>query len=523
MLRVLLVSVAVLALLVGGTGVWVYARLDRNIHAAALFTGTTGTAGVEKADPFGHTPINLLVIGSDARANATDCHLGGGCGSATSTAGSNADVEMLVHVSADRSNATVMSIPRDTVTQIPACNDPAQHLSTPGYYGMINSALTYGPGCQVAAIHQLTGIPIDHFVMVDFSGVVTMSDSIGGVSVCVSDNVYDTYSHLKLAKGNHTLTGVAALEFLRSRHAFGDGGDLGRTYAQHLYLASMIRTLKSAGTLTDPATVYALADAATQAVTVDTGLGSIASLIGLAADVAKVPAARITLTTMQTDPDPTNGNRLVVAPAAHSLFQTIIADQPLTSAAPSSTAPSPTGSSTSSPSPSASTPEASRTAAAPARAMIALQVSNAGTVSGRATALTAALVADGFTRASTAADAPTTLPQTVLAYGPGQLSDAQTVAAVLGLPATALVAGTGHGLVLSIGTDWPSGTVFPGGASSPVDTAQALTGTHVQTADQSGGCAPVSQYRTVEFNHVIMSPGQAYAAATRERIPDSAP
>ena len=103
--------------------------------------------------------------------------------------------------------------------------------------------------------------------MVDFAGVVTMSDAVGGASVCVSGNVYDTYSQLKLKKGTHTLQGVAALEFVRSRHGFGDGSDLGRTYAQHIFLSAVIRSLKQTSVLAHPGAVLSLADAATKALT----------------------------------------------------------------------------------------------------------------------------------------------------------------------------------------------------------------------------------------------------------------
>jgi LCP family protein required for cell wall assembly len=301
---------SVLVLGTAGVGWWFYEHLNGNINSVSL----DGKGGEEKADAFGRTPINILVMGSDGRTSKTDCKLGGGCSKTGVQTGSNADVEMVVHISADRSNATVMSIPRDTMTHVPACKDSKSGQSTAGYYGQINSALQYGPACQVATVHQLTGIPIDHFVKLDFSGVVKMSDAVGGVSVCVSDDVYDTYSHLKLSKGTHTLKGVAALEFVRSRHGFGDGSDLGRTVSQHIFLSAMIRKFKSAGTLTDPAAVYDLADAATKALTVDDGLGTVKKLIGLADDVNKVPTKRMTFTTMQTGADASDSNRVVVRP-----------------------------------------------------------------------------------------------------------------------------------------------------------------------------------------------------------------
>ena len=346
MLKVLSFSAAgVLVLGAAGVG-YVYEHLNGNIRTASLYTDSPGSTqadaghrssglGTEKPDAFGHTPLNILLIGSDTRSSAADCRIGGDCGP-----GANADVEMLVHLSADRSNATVMSIPRDTMMDTPACTDPATGDRTSGSYSQINSALQYGPACSVAAVHKLTGIPIDHFVMIDFSGVVSMSDAVGGVNVCVDNNVYDPYSGLKLAKGTHTLKGAAALEFLRTRHGFDDGSDLGRTYAQHVFITQMISRAKSAGTLSDPAALWRLANSATKALTVDTGLGSLAKLIGLGEDMGKVPANRITLTTMQTHADPQDPNRVVVDAKAQQLFDAITDDRPLTAAGavPSSSA-----------------------------------------------------------------------------------------------------------------------------------------------------------------------------------------
>jgi LCP family protein required for cell wall assembly len=324
-LRIAALLTAVLVLLAAGTGAWLFDHLDGNIRGMPLFGGALGDAGRETPDAFGRTPINVLVIGSDARADRSDCAIGGDCGP-----GRNADVEMLLHLSADRSNATVMSVPRDTVTRLPGCQDPVHHTYQPPHLAQINSSLESGPGCTVAAVHALTGIPVDHFMMIGFTGVVRMSDAVGGVPVCVSADLYDPYSHLKLSRGRHVLKGLAALEYLRSRHAFGDGSDLGRTYAQHLYLASLLRKLKSAGTLTSPTAVYGLADAATRALTVDTGLDSVSKLLRLAGALNRVPASRVTFTTMQNQPDPADPDRVVVSPAAKALFSAILHDRSLT-------------------------------------------------------------------------------------------------------------------------------------------------------------------------------------------------
>jgi LCP family protein required for cell wall assembly len=501
-LKIIGISLSVVIVLTAGAGWWFYQHLNGNIHSVAL----DGKGGTEKADAFGRTPINILVMGSDGRTSSEDCKLGGGCSKTGVQTGSNADVEMVVHISADRSNATVMSIPRDTMTKVPACTDSETRQSTNGYYGQINSALQYGPACQVATVHQLTGIPIDHFVKLDFSGVVKMSDAVGGVSVCVSDNVYDTYSHLKLSKGDHTLKGQGALEFVRSRHGFGDGSDLGRTTTQHIFLSSMIRKFKSAGTLTDPTAVYGLADAATKALTVDDGLGTVKKLISLASDVNKVPTKRMTFTTMQTAPDPTDNNRLVVGPGARTLFSTIANDQSLTTGSGGKSA--------------AASATAKPTASAVPASKIAVTVGNGTTVPGRASDIATALTDQGFGSATVTHEALSSAT-TTLTYGTGQKDEAQTVAKALGLSSAHLKQGTGTGLTLVIGADWPSGTSFPGGGSSPApaDTHAAVSNAHASTADQAKTCAQVSQYRTVNLNGVSMTPAQAYAAA--KDTPDS--
>jgi LCP family protein required for cell wall assembly len=511
LLKIAAICLSALIVVTAGVGWWFYDHLNGNIDSVAL----DGMGGSETADEFGRTPINILVMGSDGRTDAADCKLGGGCSKTGIQKGSNADVEMVVHIAADRSNATIMSIPRDTMTDIPACTDKETGRSTPGYYGQINSALQYGPACQVATVHQLTGIPIDHFIKLDFSGVVKMSDAVGGVSVCVSDDVYDTYSHLKLSKGEHTLKGEAALQFVRSRHGFGDGSDLGRTVSQHIFLSAVMRKFKSAGTLTDPSKVYSLADAATKALTVDDGLDSVKKLVSLAAQVNKVPARRMTFTTMQTAPDPNNDERVVVGPGAKELFATIAHDQSLTtgsgkkSAAASATA-------TPSPTPTATVPPS----------QISVTVQNGTGITGRAAAVADALARQGFASGGGTGNALSPASATTLTYGPGQKAEAQTVAEALGLPSSHLEQGSGTGLVLVIGSDWTDGTSYPddggqddGSAPAPADTKAAVADAHAQTADQAKTCAKVSTYKTVSLNGVTMTPSQAYAAA--RDVPDS--
>jgi LCP family protein required for cell wall assembly len=498
-----LLSMVVLVVSVGGWLSSVY--LNGNISRSRLFLGL-GSQGTEKVDSAGHSPMNILVIGSDTRVSAEDCHLGGGCGP-----GGNADVEMVVHLSANRTNATVMSIPRDTVVDIPACRDPNNGQVYPETRrAQITTSLQHGgPGCTVATVHALTGVVVDHFVMVDFAGVVHMSDAVGGVDVCVDNNVFDPYSRLKLAKGTHTLVGLAALEFVRTRHGFGDGGDVGREAAQHMFLSALVNKLRNAGTLTNPATLYRLADAATKALTVDDGLAGVSRLIALAGQFNDVPTNRITFVTMPNVPYSRNPNWLSPAPTAQDVFHALADDRAL-SGGPSADAgpPAATG-------PTASATSDATVSAAPVDpAAVRVAVENASSHPGRATTITTYLREHGYTHATIDHNGSATAT-TRLTYQPADRPAAQAVATILGLPPEALSAtGTTPALRLRIGADWPTGTqlAHPAVSSAPATPPE---GANVLNAAATPGCVAVSTERTTQFG----TPIQAYAR--NPQVPDS--
>ena len=189
--RILRWVASVLSLLILGTagaGYLYYEHLNSKLKKADLTLGDKMRD--HKANAAGQTPMNILLIGSDARDSKENQELGG----AKENFGSPplADVQMLLHLSADRSNISVVSMPRDTMVKIPECKNP----DTDKRFAAVPEALTNeslqrgGPGCTVATWYELTGITIDHFMMIDFSGVVSMADAIGGVPVCVKDNVH---------------------------------------------------------------------------------------------------------------------------------------------------------------------------------------------------------------------------------------------------------------------------------------------------------------------------------------------
>ncbi|QMU74217.1 LCP family protein [Streptacidiphilus sp. P02-A3a] len=499
-------------LVVGGAGAgYIYYHLAGNIKSDPLYTGNNKAAavGVEKPDAFGRTPYNLLLIGSDTRDTAADAAIGGDAG-----AGANADVEMVVHLSADRSNITVMSIPRDLMTNLPACTDPTTGVSKDAHYGQINSTLDEGPSCTAKAIHQLTNIPIDDFAMVDFSGVEAMSNALGGVKVCVSSNMYDLNSGLKLSQGTHTLEGKSALEFLRTRDSFGDGSDnIGRTTATHIFFTDMIDKLKSGGTLGDPLALYNIADAATKALTVSPDIDNPVKLVEMAKDMNKVPTNRITFATMQNQQDTQPGytTKVVIAPGATTLFTAIANDQSLTTASGgSSSASKATASASATPAPPAPS--------APPASSITVSVYNGTSVDGWSDVIAQELVTDGFNPATTGYSDSASPATTVLTYGPGQAAQAQVTAKALGLPGSALKQGTSAGLSLVLGADWTSGTAFPHSkpVAPPVNTAAALANSHMQNGS-SNQCVAVS----TSYTQPGATPAMEYAE--HPNVPNSAP
>jgi LCP family protein required for cell wall assembly len=506
--RILLWTSGTLAflILVAAGGLYFYVqKLNGNIQKGALNNGGVVHAPPPKPDRFGRTPLNILLIGSDGRNNSSDCSLGGACDNSAP----HADVEMLVHLSADRSNASVLSIPRDTSVQISACTD-SNGVLHPAHRDIITDSLNYGPGCTVDTWEDLTHVHIDHYMMIDFSGVVQMADAIGGVSVCTKENVrdsevytdssgtHDIGSHLELTAGTHVITGQQALEWLRTRHAWGDGSDIGRTKAQHLYLNSMVRSMKSLGTLLDPFTLNKLAVAATKSLSVDTGLASVNALGDLALELNKVATDRITTLTMPWAPDPADPTaHLVPTQDAFTIFSMLENDVPLDKNGPSSTGtrPSPT------PTPAPTKPVDKGT--------VAVTVQNDSQQTGRGRMMTDYLAAHGFSQATLDTDSGQA-SATTLTYPSSQKAQAEAVAAALGLPAKALTAsgsgsGSGAGLKLVIGSDWTSGTNYL--AANPLPSAGALPTSAVtqNAAADTNDCMDVNPAPYTSFQ-----PGQTH-------------
>lgn len=444
-------GLALLVLGVSAAGYLYYEHLNGNIKKNKLNLGDK-QLDRSAANADGQRPLNILLLGSDSRNSKENQDLGGARDDADRPP--LADVQMLVHVSADRSNMSVISVPRDTRVTIPKCTDPDNgKVYKETNRQIINTSLgNGGPGCTVATWEELTGIPIDHFMMIDFAGVVSMADAVGGVPVCVDSNVYDSKSGLRLSKGSQTVKGEQALQWLRTRHGFEDGSDIGRTHAQHMYMNAMVRQLKGGTKLSDPGQLTDLAEAATRALTVDKDLGSVKKLYDLANDVKRVPSGRITMTTMPWVSDPQDPDAHVIPKPGDSdkLFSLVRNDVALDGKDKKKDG-----------------KDQKTTAPASPKQNVPVTVFNGtGTlveppVTGRGSDIAAFLVKQGFAKA-TADSTPRVQADTTLSYPRAvQRADALAVATALGLPESAVRHSPEvQQITLVVGGDWRTGTTY---------------------------------------------------------------
>jgi LCP family protein required for cell wall assembly len=212
---------------------------------------------------------NILVIGSDTR---TGQHGIGG-----NLPGCNcSDTLMLLHIAPGSQGVTVMSLPRDTVVPIEACapsdGTPGQQAN-PTAVERINAALQAGgPACTWKTVALETGVHIDHFIQLDFTGFEKIIDDLGGVTVCLPAPVNDPRSGLNLSAGRHHVWGREALAFWREREAVGQGSDLQRIQRDQFLMASLVQGIEHSGMANSPTKLLKVIGDAANAMTTDTGL-----------------------------------------------------------------------------------------------------------------------------------------------------------------------------------------------------------------------------------------------------------
>ncbi|MEV8568066.1 LCP family protein [Streptomyces sp. NPDC051322] len=456
-------GVMAFVLVSGSVGAYLlYEHFQGNIKTVDVVGGTNGSTA--------NQAVNILLIGTDKRTGK------GNEGYGDKGSVGHADTNILFHVSKDRTNATALSIPRDLITDIPDCQtkQPDGSIRTiPGTQQVrFNTSLGQDgrdPGCTMATVKKITGLTVDHFMMADFNAIKTLSTAVGGVEVCVAHPVDDKESHLKLPAGKSVVKGEQALAFVRTRHSFGNQGDLDRIKVQQQFLSSLIRKMTSSDMLTSPTKLYKLADAATKALTVDKQIGSISKLKALALDLKKVNPKNVTFATLPVLDNPAEKVHatVVINPTlADPLFSMMHDDVSLTEVKQKASA-------------AKSKQEALLKGTQAAASDVRVKVLNGGAVAGSAqTTLNWLQNTEGVLKSENGGNYKPDLKKTILKYAPNQADQARKLADMMGLPATAMKPGTKDAvgltpMTLILGADFQAaGTPIAAPTKAPKDIPQ---------------------------------------------------
>ncbi|MFK4543387.1 LCP family protein required for cell wall assembly [Streptomyces tendae] len=413
--------------LVAGVGGYVYLKhLEGNVSTTDV--GTAGSSSFKKDEAF-----NILIIGTDKRTGE------GNEGYGDKGSAGHADTNILLHVAKDRSNATALSIPRDLIVDIPDCEtvqEDGTKKVVPGSQGVrFNQSLGdlgRDAGCTMRTVKAVTGIQPHHFMMADFNAVKTLTTAVDGVDVCVEHAVDDPKSHLELPAGESTVEGEQALAFVRTRHAFGNEGDLDRIKVQQQFLGSLMRKMSSSDTLTSPTKLVKLAEAATKALTVDKAIGKVGTLKDIALELKKVPTKNITFTTVPVIDNPAEKVKATVVvneAKGPQVFDMIKNDISFTEVEQK---------------------QKKEKAAVAARLKgeksepgeVRVRVMNGGAPTGSAQQELAYLQTQaGVTKSENAGNAPADVAKTTLEYAPDQADQARALAEILGLSGAAMKPG----------------------------------------------------------------------------------
>lgn len=286
-----------------------------------------------KAAAHGQT---FLLVGSDSREGLSreeQQRLRTGSGNY----GKHSDTMILAHVShRNGGHATLVSLPRDSLVEVPEFTD-AKGKVHPKHRSKLNAAYGLGgPKLAVATIQNATGVHIDHYVEINFTGFLRMVDAIGGVEVCITKAVAaklpDKDSGLDLPAGTSRVEGKQALAYVRARHIY-PSQDLGRVQAQQKFIGAMIRQTLSAGTISNPLKVKRLLDALGDSITTDRGFKS-KDLLNLATSLRNFSPKKVTFATVPVE-EPNHrvsglgSTVLWDVPAAQAMFTLINQDKPV--------------------------------------------------------------------------------------------------------------------------------------------------------------------------------------------------
>ena len=330
-------------LFVASTGGFLYARLTAQFADRVVDINAYVSDDQNKATPdsFEGRAVNILVVGTDSRNGASGNI---GAGDEDEVPGLRNDSTMVIHVSADRSRVQVVSIPRDTLVDIPSCKHRDGSTSDPMSNEMFNNAMFYGadggntdediaPGiaCVKATVEKMSGMPIDAFMVVNFAGFINMIDALGGIWFNIPERIEDESASLFIDAGCWKLDGTQSLAYMRSRKGQGDGSDISRIGRQQQLISAMLREIQSKDYVTDSGALLTFLQAAIASVNVSSNLGDARADLTLLLNVlSKTERANIQFVTMPVEEPSWNPNRRIASePMARNVWNALKNDQGL--------------------------------------------------------------------------------------------------------------------------------------------------------------------------------------------------
>ncbi|MFC7305783.1 LCP family protein [Streptomyces monticola] len=304
---------ALLAL--AGVGWLLYAKLDSNIRTdTATDRALRADHGSRPERPAGQAR-NILLLGTDSQAN---------------WGSTRADTAILLHLSADRRRASMTSVPRDMMVDIPSCVRPDGGRTEPEYAQFNWAYERGGAACSIRTFEKFSGIRVDHHLVVDFSGFMKVVDAVGGVDVDVAEPISEPEYGITLQPGRQRVQGKDALVFVRTRQGVSDGSDLQRIERQKGFMRALVDKITDTGTLTSPSRVYPLLDAATSSLTADGGMDSPAELYSLLKSARSIPPSELRIVTVPCVEHPDYQGRYKMVPdQGKSLFAALRSDKEL--------------------------------------------------------------------------------------------------------------------------------------------------------------------------------------------------
>ena len=285
-------------------------------------------------DPSAGTAVNILLIGSDDRSG-DNAAIGGEDG------GMRSDTTIVMHISADRSRVELVSIPRDSLVDLPAC-ETTQGTVEAREDAMFNNAFAEGwdtggdiasaASCTVRAVESLTNVRLSGFVMVDFVGFQGMVDAIGGVPMTIPEEIVAPEAGLHLQPGEQVLDGTQALGLARARKGTGpdmDGSDLTRIGRQQELLGAMADKVLSQDILMDTPALMSFLGAATSSLTASPEYSSLRNLAGLALSLRGIEPEDITFLMTPVVDSTKQRYRVEWTQEAHDMWARMAADEPV--------------------------------------------------------------------------------------------------------------------------------------------------------------------------------------------------